>query len=341
MMSHGFKINECDKCVYVKEVEHGYVIECLYVDDILIIGSYDKIITSTKNMLNSRFDMKDMGLADVILGIKLIITSYGLILSQSHYVDNILGKFDKDNYGIARTTVDLTLNLSKNKEESVSQVEYSRVIGSLMYLMSCIRLDITYLVSKLSSYTSTPRAKHWQGIMKVLKYLCYTYDYGLHYTKYSVVLEGYSDANWISNVKDSKYHSGYVFILGGVVVSWKASNQTVITRSTIEYKFIALDKCGEDAEWLCHFLEDISRWPKLVPPICIHYDSQSIIGRDQNNMYNGKSRHNTTRQLLSTVVISLYYAKSKDNIADMLTKGLNRELDEKSSRGMRLKPIKE
>ena len=81
MMSHGFKINECDKCVYVKEVEHGYVIVCLYVDDKLIVGANDKMITTTKNMLNSRFDMKDMGLSDVILGIKLIRTSDGLILS--------------------------------------------------------------------------------------------------------------------------------------------------------------------------------------------------------------------------------------------------------------------
>ena len=69
MMSQGFKINECDKCVYVKDKKHGYVIVCLYVDDMLIVSSDDKMIISTKNMLNSRFDMKDMGLVDVILGI--------------------------------------------------------------------------------------------------------------------------------------------------------------------------------------------------------------------------------------------------------------------------------
>ena len=115
MMSHGFKIDECDKWVYVKDTELGYVIVCLYVDDMLIIGSDDKMIAFTKNLLNSRFDMKDMGLADVILGIKIKRTSKGLILSQSHYVDNILGKFDKDNFGIAKTLVDVTLHLSKNK----------------------------------------------------------------------------------------------------------------------------------------------------------------------------------------------------------------------------------
>ena len=63
----------------------------------LIVGSDDKMIISTKNMLNSMFEMKDMGFVDVILGIKLIRTSYGLALSQSHCFDSILRKFDKDN----------------------------------------------------------------------------------------------------------------------------------------------------------------------------------------------------------------------------------------------------
>ena len=114
----------------------------------------------------------------------------------------------------------------------------------------------------------------------------------------------------------------------------------------MEFEFIVLDKCEENDEWLCHFLEDIQRWPRPVPPICIHCDSQSAIGRAQSSMYNGKSRHilrrlNTIRQLLSTGVITVDYVKSKDNIADPLTKGLNRELVEKSSKGMGLKPVKE
>ena len=81
MMSHDFKINEYDKCVYVKDTEHGLVNVCLYVNDMLIVDSDDKMITSIKNMLNSRFDMKDLGLADVILGIKIKRTLDGLILT--------------------------------------------------------------------------------------------------------------------------------------------------------------------------------------------------------------------------------------------------------------------
>ena len=104
-----------------------------------------------------------------------------------------------------------------------------------------------------------------------------------------------------------------------------------------------MDKCGEEAEWLRNFLEDIPRWPKPVTATSIHCDSQSAIGRAQNVMYKSRHirrRHNTIRQLISTGVISVDYVKSKDNIADPLTKGLNRELVEKSSRGMRIKPIK-
>ena len=135
-----------------------------------------------------------------------------------------------------------------------------------------------------------------------------------------------------------------MFTLGDAAISWKSSKQIVIARSMMEYEFIALDKCGEEAEWLGQFVEDIPRWPKPVTAICIHCDSQSAIGRAQSTIYNGKSRHirrrhNTIRQLLSTGVISIDHVKSKDNITDPLTKGLSRDLVYKSSKGMGLKPL--
>ena len=161
----------------------------------LIIGSDDKMVKSTKAMLNTRFYMKDMRLAYMILGVKILRTSDGLVLSQSHYVDKILNKFSKDDSGVARTPLDVNLYMSKNKAESVSQLEYSRVIGSLMYLMSCTRPDIAHTVSKISRYTSNPNDDHWKGIINVLRYLRYIRDYGLRYTRYLAVLEGYYDVN--------------------------------------------------------------------------------------------------------------------------------------------------
>ena len=338
------KINECDKCVYTKSTQKGYVIVCLYVDDMLIIGSNHEMIQSTKKNLTGKFDMKDLGVADVILGIKISRTSEGYILSQAHYVEKILEKYNKGDLNVVRTPVDLTLHLSKNTGSSISQLEYSRIIGSLMYLTNCTRPDIAQAVNRLSRYTSNPGHNHWKAMVRVLRYLRETSKYGLHYTRYPAVLEGYSDANWISDTADSKSTSGFVFTLGGAAVSWKSSRQTCIARSTMESEFIALDKAGEEAEWLRNFLEDIPNWPKPVPAISIHCDSQSAIGRAQNTMYNGKSRHirrrhNTIRQLLSSGIITIDYVKSKENLADPLTKGLPREQVEKSSRGMGLKPI--
>jgi len=74
-----------------------------------------------------------------------------------------------------------------------------------------------------------------------------------------------------------------------------------------------------------------------VPAICIHCDNQAVISRAQNVIYNGKSKHNTVKQLLSNGIISINFVSSKDNLADPLTKGLSGERINCASRGMSLK----
>ncbi|XP_072976984.1 uncharacterized protein [Typha angustifolia] len=160
MMSNGFHINECDKCVYVKCTSDNYVIICLYVDDMIITSSNINVIKATKNMLANKFDIKDMRVADVILGIKITKATEGYVISQSHYIEKILDKFDKDSSNIARTPIDVNLHLTKNTGVCISQLEYSRIIGSLMYVMNYTHSDIAYSVSKLSRYTSNPDSDH-------------------------------------------------------------------------------------------------------------------------------------------------------------------------------------
>ncbi|PHT67473.1 hypothetical protein T459_26960 [Capsicum annuum] len=111
----------------------------------------------------------------------------------------------------------------------------------------------------------------------------------------------------------------------------------------MESKFIALDKAGEEAEWIRNFLKDIPYWPKPVAPVCIFCDSQAAIGRAGSMMYNSKSRHirrrhNIVRELLSSRIITIDYVKSKDNISYPLTKGLSREGAERTSKEMGLRP---
>ncbi|GKF68572.1 hypothetical protein Tco_0198251, partial [Tanacetum coccineum] len=114
-------------------------------------------VDMTKEFLSSRFSIKDMGEVDLILGI--------------------------------------SEKLMPNNGQAVSQLEYCRVIGCLMYAMTCTRPDITFVVGKLSMYTSNPSTQHWKAIQRVLKYLKKTIDYRLMYTGYPSVLEGYTDAS--------------------------------------------------------------------------------------------------------------------------------------------------
>ena len=58
-------------------------------------------------------------------------------------------------------------------------------------------------------------------------------DYAIEYSGFPVVLEGYNDANWISNSDETKSTSGYVFTLMGGAVTWRSSKQTIIARSTM------------------------------------------------------------------------------------------------------------
>ena len=70
----------------------------------------------------------------------------------------------------------------------------------------------------------------------------------------------------------------------------------------MESEFIALVKCREEDEWLCHFIEDIPRWSKP--------DAYIVI---VNLLF---IEHKTV-----CTMVSLDYKRSKDNIANPLTEG--------------------
>ena len=90
----------------------------------------------------------------------------------------------------------------------------------MMYAMHYTRLDVAFAVNRLSRYTSSPSVEHWKAITRVLGYLKKTKDLGFYYSRYLVVLEGYSDANWVTSMGDNKLTSGWIFTLGRGAISW-------------------------------------------------------------------------------------------------------------------------
>nr|GEW34312.1 zinc finger, CCHC-type [Tanacetum cinerariifolium] len=124
--------------------------------------------------------------------------------------------------------------------------------------------------------------------MKVLKSLKKTKDYRLTYTGYPSMLEGYTYASWISNIKDNSSTSGWVFLLAA----------------------------GKEAEWLRNLILEIPLWSKPISPIFIRSDSAAALAKAYSRMYNGKSRHlgvrhSMIRELVINRVISIEFVISQ------------------------------
>ncbi|GKC12865.1 zinc finger, CCHC-type containing protein, partial [Tanacetum coccineum] len=234
-------------------------------------------------------------------------------ICDSSHIKKVLKKFSYFDCTPVSTPMDTSEKLMHNNGQTVSQLEYSRVIGWLMYAMTCTRSDIAFVMGKLSRYTSNPGTQHWQAIQRVLKYLKKTMDYRLTYTGYPLVLEGYTDTSWISNTEDNSSTSGWVFLLA---ISWASKKQTCITGLIMKSEFVALTTAGKEAEWFKNLLFEIPLWSKPITPIYIRCDSATTLAKAYSQMYTGKSRrlgvkHSMIRELITNGVISIVFMRSQ------------------------------
>nr|GEU93845.1 zinc finger, CCHC-type [Tanacetum cinerariifolium] len=171
-----------------------------------------KQVDLTREFLSSSFSMKDMGEADVIMGIRIKHESNVITISQSYYIEKVLKKFNYFDCTLVSTPMNTSEKLMPNNGQDASQLKY----------------------------TSIPGTQHWQAIQRVLKYLKKTMDYILTYIGYPLVLEGYTDASWISNTENNSSTSVWVFLLSGGAISWASKKQTCITSSIMKSEFMAL-----------------------------------------------------------------------------------------------------
>nr|GEY15977.1 zinc finger, CCHC-type [Tanacetum cinerariifolium] len=190
VLSSVYLLNQDDKCVYSKfdKTDKGVII-CLYADDMMIFGTDQIQFDLTKEFLSPRVSMKDMREVDVIVDIRIKHENNGISISQSHYIEKVLKKFNYFDCTPVSTLMDTSEKPMPSNGQAVSQLEYSRVIGCLMYDMTCARLDIAFALGKLSRYTSNPDTQHSQAIQRVLNYFKKTMDYSLIYTGYPSVLK--------------------------------------------------------------------------------------------------------------------------------------------------------
>ena len=91
------------------------------MDDMLVFGTNMKGVCETKKYLSSVFKMKDLNEVDTILGIKIKRHSRGFALSQSHYVEKVLQRFEHLNINEANKLFDRSLKLGENIGRGIAQ----------------------------------------------------------------------------------------------------------------------------------------------------------------------------------------------------------------------------
>uniref|UniRef100_A0A3Q7IHL4 Reverse transcriptase Ty1/copia-type domain-containing protein n=1 Tax=Solanum lycopersicum TaxID=4081 RepID=A0A3Q7IHL4_SOLLC len=140
-------------------------------------------INNLKTRLSAAFEMKDLGPAKQILGMKISRdrSAGTLNLSQELYIEK-----------------------TAEERDHMTLVPYASAVGSLMYAMVCTRPDIAHAMGDVSRYMANPGKEHWEAVKWLLRYLRGTSSTSLCFGKVKVTLQGFVDADLGGDVDSSK-----------------------------------------------------------------------------------------------------------------------------------------
>ncbi|MBW0501282.1 hypothetical protein O181_040997 [Austropuccinia psidii MF-1] len=248
----------------------------------------------------SEFDIKDIGIADLILGIKINHHEDGVLLDQHHFVEALL-----ELYGMSQCKTVTT--------------------------PTAIRPDPSFEVSILSQYLEKPGIKHWSAFLHVLKYLKGSQELGLLYkrSKHNRI-EAYSDADWGNCRATRSPVTSYLAKFNDCTILWKSRKQPMVSISTAEAKYKALCDLMSELLWLKQWCEE-AKILKTSQPIIIWDDDQSCINIAKNdcNFNNKRLKHvdiqlHFIKEIVKAKTIILNYKPTKEILSNFLMKSINR-----------------
>jgi hypothetical protein len=86
-----------------------------------------------------------------------------------------------------------------------------------------------------------PRSIHYAAILRILRSIKGTLFHGLHFSaQSSLELYAYANADWARDPTDHRSTTGYSFLLGSSLISWRSKKQLIVTRSSTEAEYHAL-----------------------------------------------------------------------------------------------------
>lgn len=103
---------------------------------------------------------------------------------------------------------------------------------------------------------------YWVAVKRILRYVKYTVDMGLRFSRASSLLvNGFSDADWARSPDDRRSLWGFVVFLGPNLVSWNAKKkkkkQATVSRSISEAEYKALANATVEIMWTQTLLQEL------------------------------------------------------------------------------------
>ncbi|GJZ70831.1 hypothetical protein Tco_0634682 [Tanacetum coccineum] len=158
----------------------------------------------------------------------------------------------------------------KTNEEldRMSRVPYASAVGSIMYVMTCTRPDVSFALSMVSRHQQNLGEGHWIAVNNILKYL--------------------------RNTKDRFLVYGGEEELRVTAVTWKSSKQHTVADSTCESDYIATCEASKEAIWMKNFIGDLEVVSTVQDPIEIFCDNESRVAltkepKDHGNSISGSN----------------------------------------------------
>ncbi|CAI7769782.1 unnamed protein product [Closterium sp. NIES-53] len=296
-----------------------------YVDDILIQSHDAEGIEAVIQQLKQHFTLTVSETMTQFLGLNVTAGNDLIALGLTKYISQALATSGMEgNRSGVRTPIAKEPGPQGEPPDEINGQLVLKQVGTLLYISTAGRPDITYAAHVLARQASKPTTTTVLGIHRVFNYLQNTAAMGLVYGGGDLVLHGYTDSDY-ANEEGRHSVGGYVFTLGGAAVSWRTKRQTVIATSTADAEYIALFEGAREATYLRRLCEDLGF--RQQDPTVIFVDNQSTIALATGEQMSKRIKHmdiryHWTRKAVRDGVVWPEYCPTAQQAADYLTNPL-------------------